>query len=321
MAINWTRRLRMQHLQLLISLEETGSVSEAARATFSTQPALSKWLKELEIDVGAALFERHARGLRPTAQGLMLLGHARRVLSEMDRAQQNLEALQGGSSYRVAIGTSPASAPNLVPAAIMKFLESQPRAQVELHEGTMNHLLDRLEMGQLDLVVGRLDNYSPRTSLRSELLYDEAMQVICRPDHPLTRQTDLEWKDLYRYDWIVWPEGTPIRSKLDMALTSAGQGPLPYRVESSSLIGNLWLLQYSDMLSIASDRVAEHFTLRKLIMPVAFELNAAGSLGMCWRDEPYPDPSLPELLESMRFAAQSQSNSYAIPQGTLEGSD
>lgn len=126
MAADWTRRLRMQHLQLLVSLEETGSVSEAARATFSTQPALSKWLKELEDDVGAPLFERHARGLKPTVQGLMLLGHARRVLSEMDRAQQNLAALQDGSSYRVAIGTSPASAPNLVPAAIMKFLEGHP---------------------------------------------------------------------------------------------------------------------------------------------------------------------------------------------------
>ncbi|WP_044463609.1 LysR substrate-binding domain-containing protein [Pseudomonas sp. MRSN 12121] len=316
MAADWTRRLRMQHLQLLVSLEETGSVSEAARVTFSTQPALSKWLKELEDDVGAPLFERHARGLKPTLQGLMLLGHARRVLSEMDRAQQNLAALQDGSSYRVAIGTSPASAPNLVPAAIMKFLEGHPRAQVELHEGTMNHLLDRLELGQLDLVVGRLDNYAPRSNLHSELLYDEAMRVICRPGHPLTEREHLDWPDLRGYDWIVWPQGTPIRSKLDMALTSVGQGPLPYRIESSSLIGNLWLLQYSDMLSIASERVAEHFTRRKLVVPLAFELNAIGSLGMCWRDEPHPDPSLPALLTSLRFAAERQSSDYAVPPAT-----
>lgn len=316
MATDWIRRLRMQHLQLLISLAETGSVTEAARATFSTQPALSKWLKELEDDIGSPLFERHARGLTPTAQGLMLLSHARRVLSEMERAHLNLKAMQDGSAYRVAIGTSPASAPNLVPAAIMQFLQRHPSAQVELQEGTMSELLERLELGQLDLVVGRLDAYSPRKTLQCEQLYDEAMRVICRPGHPLTLKSDLSWEDLRMYDWIIWPKSTPIRTKLDMALTRAGQRPLPHRIESSSLIGNLWVLQYSDMLSIASDRVANHFTQRRLVVPLSFELNAIGSLGMCWRDEPHPDPSLPHLLESIRSAASSQSLTHVIgPQG------
>lgn len=312
MTTDWIRRLRMHHLQLLISLAETGSVTKAARATFSTQPALSKWLKELEDDIGSPLFERHARGLTPTGQGLMLLGHARRVLSEMDRANLNLKAMQNGSAYRVAIGTSPASAPNLVPAAIMQFLQSHPSAQVELQEGTMDELLGRLELGELDLVVGRLDAYSPRPTLQSEQLYDETMRVICRPGHPLTSKDDLNWDDLRRYEWIIWPKSTPIRTKLDMALTRAGQRPLPNRIESSSLIGNLWLLQYSDMLSIASDRVANHFTQRRLVVPLTFELNAVGSLGMCWRDEPHPDPSLPHLLESIRSAAASQSLTHVI---------
>lgn len=306
--MDWTRRIRVQHLQLLVTLAETGSISEAARISFSTQPALSKWLKELEENVGAPLFERHARGLKTTVHGNMLLGHAQRVLSEMDRAQHNLAALLDGSSYRVAIGTSPASAPNLVPAAIMQFLRLHPKAQVELQESTMNTLLDRLELGELDLVVGRLDNYAPRKNLRSEMLYDEAMKVICRPEHPLTHVENLTWDELYACDWIVWPAGTPIRSKLDMALTSAGRGPLPYRIESSSLVGNLWLLQYSDMLSIASERVAEHFTQRGLVVPLPFELDATGSLGMCWRDEIHPDPSLPNLLESLRYAASSQAS-------------
>jgi DNA-binding transcriptional LysR family regulator len=304
--MDWTRRLRLSHLQLLISLAETGSISEAARVTFTTQPALSKWLKELEDSVGAPLFERHARGLKPTSQGQMLLGHAQRVLSEMDRAQQNLAAMQEGSSYRVAIGTSPASAPNLVPAAIIQFLRLHPNAQVELQENTMNVLLERLEQGQLDLVVGRFDNFAPRHSLCSELLYEETMRVISRPGHPLTCQPSLDWEALHAFDWIMWPVGTPIRSKLDIALTNAGQRPLPYRVESSSLIANLWLLQLSDMLSIASDRVADHFTQRGLIVPLEFELDALGTLGMCWRKGTESDPGITDLLDSLRYASANQ---------------
>lgn len=314
--MNWTRRLRLQHLQLLVNLAETGSISEAARVSFTTQPALSKWLKELEESIGAPLFERHARGLHLTAHGSLLLAHARRVLGEMQRARHALETLQDGNSFRVAIGTSPASAPNLVPAAIMAFLRRHPSAHVALEESAMDTLLERLELGQLDLVVGRLDNYAPRHSLRCERLYQEPMRVVCRAGHPLTRRAHLTWEELYTFDWIVWPSGTSVRSKLDTALTDAGRPPLPCRIESSSLVGNLWLLQYSDLLSVTSARVAEHFAHRGLLVSLDFPLGTAGSVGMCWRDEVFVDAGLPTMMECLRTTAAGEPgrlDSYFTP--------
>ncbi len=241
--MDWTRRLRLQHLQLLVSLMETGNLSGTARAAHTTQPGLSKWLKELEEDVGEPLFERHARGLRPTPYGMTLFNHAQRVLTEMERARQNLEAMRSGSGSRVLLGTSPASAPSLVPRALRAFLGRYPGAQVELLEGTMNGLLERLEKRQLDVVVGRLDNYAPRASLRCEVLYSEAIVVMARPGHPLAQAAALDWEDVRRYDWIVWPPGSPIRSKLDMALTQGGRQPPAYRLESSSMLANIELLR------------------------------------------------------------------------------
>ncbi|MBL1378435.1 LysR substrate-binding domain-containing protein [Zobellella iuensis] len=303
--MDWTRRLRLRHLHLLINLADTGSLSDTARIMHSTQPGLSKWLKELEEDIGAPLFERHARGLRPTAMGQLLVSHARRMVTEMARAQHNLEALQEGSARTVAVGTSPASAPSFVPAAIMAFIAQHPRTRVEIQESTMNSLLDKLELGKLDVVVGRLDNYQPRASLKSEMLYEEPLRIVARPDHPLAGRPGLGWDDLYQYDWIVWPQGTPIRSKLDMALTLAGRKPPPYRVESSSQVGNLWLLQHSDMLSVSSERVARHFTGRGLVVPLDIRLDSGeGYVGMCWRDEEHPDPTTLELLECLRQARQ-----------------
>ncbi|MGC3719648.1 LysR family transcriptional regulator, partial [Pseudomonas aeruginosa] len=76
-----------------------------------TQPGLSKCLKELEEDVGAPLFERHARRLRPTPYGMTLFNHAQRLLTEMERARQNLEGIRSGSRSRVLLGSSPATAP------------------------------------------------------------------------------------------------------------------------------------------------------------------------------------------------------------------
>ncbi|MCY1333546.1 HTH-type transcriptional regulator GbpR [compost metagenome] len=302
--MNWTRRLRLRHLQLLVSLAETGSLSDTAKLAHTTQPGLSKWLKELEEDAGAELFERHARGLRPTAQGEVLLSHVRRLLSEMERAQSNLDALREGFAPNVAIGTSPASAPSLVPDAILYYLGRHPRAHVSLQESTMNVLLDRLEQGKLDVVVGRLDNYQPRETLHHETLFREPMCVVARPGHPLVGRDDIGWDDVCRYDWILWPAGTPLRSSLDMALSHAGRKPLSCRVESSSLMANLWLMQNSDMLSAASMRVAEHFTRRGLLRSLDFSLEADGLIGMCWRDEQHQDAALLDLLDSLRQAAR-----------------
>jgi DNA-binding transcriptional LysR family regulator len=302
-TMTWTTRLRLRHLHLLISLAETGSVSDAARTANTTQPGLSKWLKDLEEDAGATLFERHARGLRPTVQGELLINHVRRILSEMERAQNNMDALKEGNAPNIAIGTSPASAPSLVPDAIAHFLAMHPRAHISLQESTMNVLLERLELGQLDLVVGRLDSYQPRQTLNSQMLFREPMQVIARPGHPLTLKSDLCWDDLYGFDWILWPEGTPIRQRLDSALSNAGLKPLPSRVESSSLMANLWLLQSSDMLSIASGRVAEHFTNRGLVKALNFEMDAEGCIGVCWRDEPYIDNAVVDFRECLLKAS------------------
>lgn len=301
---DWSRRLRLRHLNLLVSLADTGSLSDTARLAHTTQPGLSKWLKELEEDVGDPLFERHARGLRPTAHGQLLLDHARRILSEISRAQHNLEVLQEGGSRSVALGTSPAAAPRLVPDAISYFLQQHPRAQVQLQENTMNPLLDKLERGQLDVVVGRLDSYQPRQGLCSEMLHSEPMRVVARVGHPLSSRRALSWEDLYAQSWVIWPEGTPIRSRLDTVLANAGRKPLPYRVESSSLMANLWLLQNSDMLSVASGGVVSHFIERQLLTPLDFELDAEGSIGMCWRDEPLQDSATQELLDCLRQASR-----------------
>lgn len=302
--MNWTTRLRLRHLQLLISLTETGSISDSARAANTTQPGLSKWLKDLEEDAGTLLFERHARGLRPTAQGELLINHVRRILSEMERAQHNLDALNEGNAPNIIIGSSPASVPSLVPDAIAYFLALHPRAHVSLQENTMNVLLERLELGHLDLVVGRLDNYQPRATLHNQILFREPMQVIARPGHPLTLKSHLAWEDLRAFDWILWPEGTPIRQRLDSALSNAGLKPLPSRIESSSLMANLWLLQTSDMLSVASGRIAEHFTHRGLVKALDFELDAEGCIGVCWRDEPYIDNTIVDFRQCLLKAAE-----------------
>ena len=71
--MDWTGRLRLRNLQMLLSLAQTQNISRSAVALNTTQPGLSKWLRELETDIGLPLFERHARGLKPTPYGEALI--------------------------------------------------------------------------------------------------------------------------------------------------------------------------------------------------------------------------------------------------------
>jgi len=302
---SWLKRLSLKHLQLLITLSELGSLSVTARATATSQPALSKWLKELEDAIGAPLFERLPKGLKPTDRGHVLLSHAQRVLNEMGRAQSNLAALHDAGTARVILGTTPPTAAAVVPQAITEFLRLHPNAKVDVWESSMTILLEKLGQGAIDIVLGGLDNHQPDANIQSEELYPESTGVIARSKHPLTRKRKaITWDDLYHYDWIVWPLGTPVRSKLDLALSKAGRPPLPYRIESSSLTANLALIESSDMLGAVSGRLSRYFAQHGAIETLEFSLNADSSVGMYWRSKEHQTQETRDMIMSLRKAAR-----------------
>ncbi len=227
--MDWTARLRLRNLQMLLSLAQTQNISRSAAALNTTQPGLSKWLRELEADVGLLLFERHARGLKPTSHGEALIAHAKRIEAHLDVARDDMAAMRDGGSGRVVVGASGASASDTVPLAVLKLTQLLPQASIKLVESTTDRLLDLLGDGDLDLVVGRSSRNLPVIEIRSETLYVEPIHFVARPRHPLFGERTLDWDDLFAYRWLVWPKGTPIRDSFDDALAAAGR-TLPARV-------------------------------------------------------------------------------------------
>lgn len=310
------RSLRINHFRLIVTLSECGSLSEAAKRMHTTQPALSKWLKELEESIGQPVFERHARGIAPNALGAMLTEHANRILNELERAQYNLNALIGGDTRTLKIGSSPAAAPTMVPSAITEYLAHYPEAKIQLQEGTMNSLIEKLENGELDLVIGRMDSFSPSPNLHCEELYTDRLAVVSRPGHPLAGKNNAEWSDLKQFEWVVWPANTPIRRLLDAGITKLGTLPPRYRIESSSQVANLWLLKFSNMLSVSSYSVAKHFVERGLYEIIDFRFPGdQGGVGMVWRaNEPVNDANtdMMNCLRKIGKMSQSSSRSFGL---------
>lgn len=305
--MDWTGRLRLRNLQMLLSLAQTQNISRSAAALNTTQPGLSKWLRELETDIGLPLFERHARGLKPTPYGEALIAHARRIEAHLDGAREDLAAMRDGGSGRVVVGASGASASDTVPLAVFKLMQRLPQASIKLVESTTDRLLTQLGDGDLDVVVGRSSRNLPDLQIRSETLYVEPVHFVARPRHPLFAQPSVDWNDLFAYRWLIWPKGTPIRDSLDDALAAVGRSlPAPY-IESNSVTLNLTLLNNSDMIGLASHRAAMRFAHMNAMRVVPLRLSGFGTVTMYWREDAAGRAAVAATLACLREVVAEQS--------------
>ncbi len=165
------QRLKLGLLRVIDALEAHRSLLRAATVLGLGQPALSRSLAQAEAMIGARLFERHPRGVRPTEAGLVLVRLARRVLAEIRRADEALDRI--GQS--AAIGALPVAAVGVLPGALIRLKANHPDIQVRVEQGRMEELLALLAAGEIDLVVGRL--YTPATpdAFGREALWQEPL--------------------------------------------------------------------------------------------------------------------------------------------------
>ena len=308
MGSDWTDRIRLRNLKFLLSLAQTHNLSHSAAALHTTQPGLSKWLKDLESDVGLTLFERHARGLTPTVHGQALIAHARRIEAQLDRAAADMHILREGGAGHVALGASGVAATEAGPLAVVEMAARMPSLRIDLVEGTMDLLLNQLSQGDLDIVIGRtIEDDASLSGFEAETLYTEPVVLAVRRDHPLIGRDCVDWNDVAQYRWVVWPRGSPIRKALETALAAAGQSLPPNYIESNSVIANIALLRNSDAIGVASHRSASALVDMKLLRVLPLTLECFGSVSMYWRRDDYRPRAVDLALECIRHVLRAPS--------------
>ncbi|MFT0531782.1 LysR substrate-binding domain-containing protein [Castellaniella hirudinis] len=306
MNSNWTNRIRLRNLRFLLNLAQTHNLSHSAAQLHTTQPALSKWLKELEQDIGLTLFARHARGLTPTVHGRVLIGHARRIEAQLERAAADMQILSEGGAGHVVIGASGGAATEVGPLAVLEMAARMPELRIDLIEGTMDLLMEKLAQGDLDIALGRtVDASDHLPAFCTEILYSETVDLVTRRGHPLLQQAEIRWDDICTYQWIVWPAGAPTRKALEDALQAAGRSlPCNY-IESNSVIANVTLLNNSNVIGTASHRSAKILSRMDMLRILPLALHGSGSVSMYWRKNELLPDSVAQALDCIRVAAKS----------------
>ena len=189
------------------------SFSRAARELSLSQPSVSNQIAALEREIGAALLERRPGGLRLTAEGEILLGHADAIAERFELASAQLAGRQERS--RLRIGAFPTALAGLVPAAIERLRELHPAAKLSVDEGTAD-LPARVRSGELHLAVAFQDAAAPREEpegLERRDLLRERFTVAMSPNHPLAGRQEVALAELAGDDWTAAvPDGLIVRA-------------------------------------------------------------------------------------------------------------
>jgi LysR family nitrogen assimilation transcriptional regulator len=168
----------LRQLEYFVRVAELGSFTRAAHALDVAQPALSRQVRLLEVELRQNLLQRHGRGAVPTEAGLLLLEHGRGILHQVARAREELDRMRGGLAGRVALGLPPSMARALAVPLMRALAHELPDARVAIIEGLTASMQEQLGSGRLDLAL--LYNAQPTQGIEAAPLGREQL-VLVRP--------------------------------------------------------------------------------------------------------------------------------------------
>lgn len=182
-------------------MAEFGSLRAAGRHLGIAQPLITRSIREIEHELDASLFERHARGVRLTSIGKAFLRRAVIVQSELQRAREEVAQLKGGHTGQVSIALSAASSMAILPRMLSSFRARYPEALLKVTEGLFQTIEAEISAGEIDFYVGPFDQASSSSSqLTVEKIFDHRRFIVARRGHPLSEVRSIS--DLAEARWI-----------------------------------------------------------------------------------------------------------------------
>jgi len=217
----------LKELEAFVHVAELGSFTRAAEVLDSNQPALSRLVRRLEVELRQTLLSRNGRGAVPTDAGQVLLAHSREILQHVDRARQAMLALQGALRQKFNLGLVPNVAKFGTVSVIQGLRTRFPRATVNVAEGVSTSLVEWLLTGRIDAAI-MYD--TPRSELiEKRTVYREELFLISNGARSPRVPAQIELAEIARYPLVISSRNHAIRDlveaqaarhriKLDIAL-------------------------------------------------------------------------------------------------------
>jgi len=179
--------MELRHLRYFVAVAEEQNVTRAAARLHVSQPPLSRQVRDLEDELGVALFVHGAKSVRLTEAGRVFLTEARAVLMRADQAVQTVKAVASGQRGEINVGYAPSLTVELLPRTLRIFQEANPGVRVRLLDLSTQEMLRGLRDEKLHVAMMIQLSARVMTGLVFEELHRYAVSVAVSLSHPLAR--------------------------------------------------------------------------------------------------------------------------------------
>ncbi|QGZ66626.1 LysR family transcriptional regulator [Paraburkholderia acidisoli] len=265
----------LKQLEAFVHVAELGSFTRAAIALDTNQPALSRLVRQLEVELRHTLLERNGRGVSATPAGQRMLAHAKGILQQVQRATQDLDALHGASGGHFAIGVTPSFAKVATHGLVRAFRATFPQATISVAQGLSTHLVEWLMQGRIDVAVLYDAFETPLVDKRT--VFTEELFLI-GPDpggSAATLPASVRLRDIGRYPLVIPGRMHAIRRMVESAAAEQGVR-LRIELEVDAVASILDLVSEGigyavlSMHATATDALKRRFQVLRITEPTLF---------------------------------------------------
>ena len=221
--------MKLRNLRTFVAVADAGGVHRAAARVNLSQPALSRQIRALEIELGVPLFDRIGRRVHLTSEGEDLLRRSRRLLSEVDALVERAGALQKGETGILRIGATPQVIENTLAPFLGRYRRCHPGVEVQLVEDGGAHLPSRLVNGDIQLVFTVVKD----ERFRQRPLYPGYGVAVLSKEHRLYQRRTIDVEELADEPLLLLHRTFASREWLDTACSLAHIRPRVH-LESSA---------------------------------------------------------------------------------------
>ena len=215
----------LKQIEYFVQVAELGSFTRAASVLRIAQPALSRQVRTLEVELRQNLLDRNGRGVTLTDAGKRLLAHGRGILQQVQRARLDLEEQRGAPVGRLALGVPPSVGRMLTAPLVHGFRKQFPRASLTMVEGLSTYVLEWLAQGRIDCAV--VYNAAPSPALNLTPVLDERLFLLGATDKTKgkARVPSASLRDVAARELVIPSRPHAIRMLLETQLAAAGLKP------------------------------------------------------------------------------------------------
>nr|WP_116604054.1 LysR substrate-binding domain-containing protein [uncultured Albidiferax sp.] len=303
--------MKLATLNVLVAAIEEGSLRGAARRVGASQPAITKMVRELELELAAPLLLRTSRGVVPTAQGKVLYDRAVKVDRELTAAVDEINQIGGRMVGHLHVGAVPLAVMLLIPETLRTFGQEFPEVKLRVSEELYVAQLQKLRSGEVDITVGGIpDDLSTGEFYVEPLMQTSMVATVCKAS-PWLKARKLS--DLQTARWVY----TGPNSESGYAKLFFERHKLPAPAVGAvvnSTLALLALVSSGDYVALMPRQIAVHPVVAQFISIIDIEEKGYPlQVGAILRSDSAVSPVLRHLIAHLHRAAHQIERAQALP--------